>query len=203
MQARRQKLKHEKEELAKCSFSPNINFKRSPGKPKSHSRSKSPKISKNVQPQRNPNLPVEERLLQMGRKTESKIQRIRKLQDITMDLQAQQRLCSCFDLMSPNDRRKVMRLKGIGDQVDDIQDSQGFTGFQSEVELEHRPGCSSRKPFTGVVREDGFIEHDEKTSQSIAKHLRVQERARRLKTEQKQRYDRFVRLRPYAHHGNS
>ena len=203
MQTRRQKLKQEKEELAKCSFSPHINFKRSPGKPKSHNRSKSPKVSKNIQAQRERNLPVEERLLQMGRKTESKIERIRRLQDITMDLQAQQRLCSCFDLMSPNDRKKVMRLKGIGDQVYDIEDTQGFMGFQSEVELEHRPDCSSRKPFTGVVMEDGFIEHDEKTSKSIAKHLRVQERARRLKTENKKRYDRFVRLRPYAHHGNS
>ena len=172
----------QQEELSECSFTPRINDTRGV---------------------MDRSIPIEERLNKWRLRKESKHKQIRKVQDVTAFLQAEKKICDCFDPLCPKARGKMLQLEGIGNQIlssersiTEDQNSQSNM-FRSEISLEHKSNCSAKFVNEANIQDDDFIIENKKTSESIAKHLYKKEFARKKKERERKLKEKFVELRSY------
>lgn len=151
-----------------------------------------PRINSSFRTHVDSEVAVEDRLQSWKRRRERKYEQIRHVKDVSVLLQAERKICDCFDPLNTRDRRKILELEGIG------QDA--HSQLKSEISLEHRSDCSARLSRKGSVREDNFIIENKKTSESIAKFLYQKEFARKEREKKRKLNEQFVKLRSYLKH---
>lgn len=164
-------------ELSECSFMPKVNSKY-------NARVMS-------------DLPVEERLRKWRQRRDQKQEEIRHVRKVTAFLQAEQKICDCFDPLSTTSRRKMLQLEGIGHKSRASCRNKSQSSLKSEVSLEHRSDCSARLSRKESPLEDNFVVDNKKTSESIAKFLYQKEFARKKRDREKKLKEKFVELRSY------